>query len=74
MPSYVCIWVQQEAGTKVGFDEQEIYWENTYKDKFGRDLKDIGKIDHCTSLSFTKERENGKVLVHCAVLRKFRQS
>lgn len=44
MPPYVCIWVLQEAGTKVRCDEQESYWENTYKDKLERDLKDVGKV------------------------------
>lgn len=45
------------------------------KANWGGTLRILGKLsDHCASLSLTKERGKGKVLVHCAVLRKFRQS
>lgn len=59
MLSYVSIWVLQEAGTKVGCDEQDIYWENTYKGKLGRDLKDVGKVvwPLCKSKPYEGERE-----------------
>lgn len=59
MPPYVCIWVLQEAGTKVRCDEQESYWENTYKDKLERDLKDVGKVvwPLCKSKPYKGEKE-----------------